>query len=89
MLDDVDLYPASSIIRFSQLSTFLMIRDNPAFDKQVRRIYEPRYGRRLTDQEVYEIRTNLMAFAEGILEVAEKLYGRKNASPPAKRERSL
>ena len=66
-----------------------MIRNDPNLDKQVRRIYEPRYGRRLSDEEVTEIRRNLRAFAEGIVEVAERLYGRANASPPAKKEHSL
>lgn len=44
-------------------------------DAHVREIYEPRYGRRLSDDEVDEIRTNLKAFAEGIMEIAERLYG--------------
>ena len=42
----------------------------------VRKTYEPRYGRELSDQEVYEIRTNLRSFAEGIMSIAERLYGR-------------
>ena len=50
-------------------------------DRQVRKVFEPRYGRRLSDDEVREIRTNLRAFAEGVVEIAEKLYGR-TGSPP-------
>ncbi len=41
----------------------------------VRKIYEPRYGRELSDAEVYEIRQNLRSFAEGIMSIAERLYG--------------
>jgi len=37
---------------------------------RVRDIYEPRYGRCLSDMEAQEISANLTAFAEGILEAA-------------------
>ena len=42
----------------------------------LREIYEPRYGRPLSDAEVYEIRTNLRAFAEAMLDMAERIYGK-------------
>lgn len=44
-----------------------------SLNKRIRRIYEPRYGRSLSDEEVHEIRTNLRAFAEAIIAIAEKL----------------
>ncbi len=47
----------------------------------VRRIYEPRYGRSLSDEEVYEIRHNLRSFAEGIMSIAERLYGGTDNPP--------
>jgi len=54
---------------------------------RVREIYEPRYGRRLSDEEVHEIRTNLTAFAEGIMEIAERLYSRTD-NPPESEDRT-
>ena len=47
----------------------------------VRRVYEPRYGRPLSDEEVYEIRHNLRSFAEGLMSIAERLYGRPDSLP--------
>ena len=44
-------------------------------NNRIREIYEPRYGRSLSDEEVHEIRTNLRAFAE-----AERLANEKDAS---------
>ena len=44
----------------------------------VRRVYEPRYGRSLSDEEVYEIRHNLRSFAEGIMSIAERLHNQAN-----------
>jgi hypothetical protein len=41
-------------------------------DNFVRSIYQPRYGD-LSDADVQEIRTNLRAFAEGIVEIASQL----------------
>ena len=54
-------------------------------DRQVRKVFEPRYGRRLSDEEVREIRTNLEAFAEGIMEIAQRLYGRTGNLPENER----
>jgi len=48
---------------------------------EVRRVYEPRYGRSLSDDEVYEIRHNLRAFAEALMSIAERLYGRSDNLP--------
>jgi accessory colonization factor AcfC len=74
-----------------------MTRDNPTFpgadassftkacDRELRQIYEPRYGRRLSDEEVTEIRRNLEAFAAGLLAAAKELHSRANASSSAKR----
>ena len=45
----------------------------------VRRVYEPRYGRSLSDEEVYEIRHNLRSFAEGIMSIAQRLYGQSDS----------
>ena len=39
---------------------------------EVRRIYESRYGRSLSDEEVHEIRTNLRTFAEAIIAIAKR-----------------
>ena len=50
----------------------------------VRRVYEPRYGRSLSDEEVYEIRHNLRSFAEGIVSIAERLHSQ--ASGPSEDE---
>ena len=44
----------------------------------VRRVYEPRYGRSLSDEEIYEIRHNLRSFAEGIMSIADRLYNQVN-----------
>jgi hypothetical protein len=41
-------------------------------DNFVRSVYEPSYGD-LSDSDVQEIRTNLRAFAEGIVEIAAQL----------------
>ena len=46
-------------------------------DNRVRRIYEPRYGRKLSDEEVHEIRTNLRTFAEALFAINERLQKRK------------
>jgi len=62
-----------------------MTRDNTTFDKQLRRAYEPRYGRRLSDDEVTEIRRNLEAFAKGLLTAAKELRSRANSSPSTER----
>lgn len=64
-------------LKCSNLATYIMDDEakNP-IDDYVRNAYEPLYGRRLSDDEVHEIRTNLRAFAEGILAIAERLYGR-------------
>ena len=45
----------------------------------VRRVYEPKYGRSLSDEEVYEIRHNLRSFAEGIMSIAQRLYGQSDS----------
>lgn len=47
----------------------------------IRRTYEPRYGRRLSDDEVSEIERSLRAFAEGILQIGRRLYSRANKAP--------
>jgi len=47
----------------------------------VRKIYEPRYGKGLSDREVYEIRANLRGFAEGMASIAERLYSQPGNSP--------
>ncbi len=47
----------------------------------VRSVFEPRYGRELSDEEVYEIRHNLRSFAEGIVQIAERLHNRTNNLP--------
>ena len=44
-----------------------------SLDENVRKVYEPRYGRNLSDEEVYEIRTNLRIFAEALFAIAERL----------------
>jgi len=48
-----------------------------SLNENVRKVYEPKYGRSLSDDEVYEIRTNLRNFAEAIISIAERLH--KNA----------
>ena len=47
-------------------------------NNRIREIYEPRYGRNLTDEEVCEIRTNLRMFAEALFAIAEKLDQKGN-----------
>ena len=44
-----------------------------SLNENARRIYEPKYGRELSDEEVYEIRTNLRTFAEALFAIAERL----------------
>jgi hypothetical protein len=61
-----------------------MTRDNLTSNEQLRRIYEPRYGRRLSDDEVAEIGRNLEAFAKGLLAAARELRSKaSNSSPTA------
>lgn len=44
-----------------------------SINQEVREAYEPLYGRRLSDEEVYEIRTNLTGFLEVLLEGVRSL----------------
>ncbi|OQA83423.1 MAG: hypothetical protein BWY29_00280 [Microgenomates group bacterium ADurb.Bin238] len=37
---------------------------NPVFQEKVRQVFEPRYGRKLTDGEVVEIANNLTSLLE-------------------------
>ena len=60
----------------SKVATYMKMETENEINAHVRRVYEPRYGRELSDAEVCEIRTNLRTFAEGIMSVAERLYGR-------------
>ena len=53
-----------------------MNQNNPS--QQVRAMYEPRYDRKLSDKEVWEIEHNLKAYAEVILRIASQLE-----NPPA------
>lgn len=46
-----------------------------SINKEVRELYEPRYGKSLTNEEVEEIRANLRSFAEGIIDIAKGLHG--------------
>jgi len=39
----------------------------------LRKIYEPLYSRRLSDEEIEEIETNLKSFAEVILRIAGQI----------------
>ena len=59
----------------------MKIETEDEINAHVRRIYEPRYGRSLSDDEVYEIRQNLRSFAEGIMSIAERLYGQSEDLP--------
>ena len=43
-------------------------------DNCVREVFEPQYGRHLSDAEVCEIRTNLIAYAEWLVEVGGRVY---------------
>jgi len=51
-----------------------------SLNNRARRIFEPRYGRKLSDEEVYEIRTNLRTLAEALFAIAERL-DRKGSKP--------
>ncbi len=59
----------------------MKIETENEINAHVRRVYEPRYGRSLSDDEVYEIRHNLRSFAEGIVSIAERLHGRPDNLP--------
>ena len=48
-----------------------------SMNNRIRRVYEPRYGRRLSDEEVHEIRTNLRTFAEAIIAIDERLHNKE------------
>lgn len=48
-----------------------------SLNNRARRIFESRYGRRLSDEEVHEIRTNLRAFAEALMVIDERLQKRE------------
>jgi len=43
-------------------------------NKCVREVFEPRYGRRLSDDEVFEISRNLLAYAKWLIKVGGRLY---------------
>ena len=43
-------------------------------DNCVREVFEPYYGRSLSDAEVCEIRTNLIAYAGWLVEVGGRIY---------------
>lgn len=45
-------------------------------DNFIRIVYQPRYGD-LSDADIQEIRTNLRAFAEGVVEIASQLEMQK------------
>jgi len=51
-----------------------MKKNNTIHAKQVRAIYEPRYERKLSDKEVWEIEHNLKVYAEVILRIASKVF---------------
>lgn len=55
------------------------ISENSALDEEVRTVFEPRYGRKLSNQEVWEIRFNLRNFALTILEITKSKKGGINA----------
>ena len=43
-------------------------------DNSVREVFEPYYDRHLSDAEVCEIRTNLIAYVEWLVEVGGRIY---------------
>ena len=43
-------------------------------NKCVREVFEPQYGRRLSDDEVFEISRNLLAYAKWLIRVGGRLY---------------
>jgi hypothetical protein len=51
-----------------------MKENNDTLETKLRQIYEPAYGRKLKDQEVWEISQNLKAYAEVILRIANQVY---------------
>lgn len=51
-----------------------------SLNNRIRKVYEPRYGRTLSDEEVYEIRTNLRTFGEALFAIAERLANEGDAS---------
>jgi hypothetical protein len=55
-----------------------MKHQNITSAQQVRAMYEPRYKRKLSDKEVWEIEHNLKAYAEIILRIASQV---ENHSP--------
>jgi len=59
----------------------MKIETENEINAHVRRIYEPRYGRSLSDEEVREIRHNLRSFAEGIMSIAKQLYDLPDSLP--------
>jgi len=48
-----------------------------SMNNRIRKVYEPRYGRSLSDEEVHEIRTNLRTFAEALFAIEERLQRRE------------
>ena len=72
----MDKYHWTVIFRLAIISPnseILMNQNNPSLNKQVRAIYEPRYERKLSDKEVWEIEHNLKAYAEVILRIASQV----------------
>ncbi len=58
----------------------MKIETENEINAHMRRVYEPRYGRSLSDEEIYEIRHNLRSFAEGLMSIAERLHNQANGS---------
>ncbi len=44
-----------------------------SMNNRIRKVYKPRYKRRLSDKEVYEIRTNLKTFTGALFAINERL----------------
>ena len=47
------------------------------YKNEIRKIYEPECGRRLTDEEVIEIEDTFKAYARLIIEIGQQIEGKK------------
>ena len=74
-------------LRCSNVATHMKKETKNQIDDCVREVFEPRYGRRLSDGEIREIRTNLMAYAEWLVRVAGRIY-RETGSLPGGEDRT-
>ena len=65
----------------SQVANYMKKETENQMNDCIREVFEPHYGRSLSDTEVKEIRTNLMAYAEWLVMAGRRLYRNEDSLP--------